>query len=98
MLWLTGQSTAVTPANASEVHASENVLGEAAALARTCSGCHAPNTSKTLIPPVDQLSRVDLYEILLAYKRDERAGTVMNRLSKGYTDRQLELIASALGK
>lgn len=65
-------------------------------LAMTCTGCHA--RSNESLPKLDTRSSDELYQTLLAYKQDVRAGTVMNRLAKGYTEEELKLIADELGQ
>ncbi len=77
------------------MHCRANDLSEAEALARTCTGCHGGD-NQTI--PAFEYSDVQMFETLMAFKRDERVGTVMNRLAKGYSSQQLKLIAEQLGK
>ena len=64
------------------------------ALARTCSGCHG-EAGRTM-PSLETLTARQMLIKLQAYKSDRVRGTVMNRLSKGYTDEELALISRAL--
>jgi cytochrome c553 len=89
LLWSSGQSPTATAAT----DVDDRARGEA--LAATCSGCHA--SSNRAIPSLGDRKASELYAILVAYKKDEINGTVMNRLVKGYSDNDLNLIANALG-
>ena len=65
------------------------------ALAMVCSGCHSDVKAQG-IPPIDY-SAAELFEVMLAFKQDNRSSTVMGRLAKGYRDDELRLIAEQLG-
>ena len=90
---LTATLTGWASASAAEVDDSE-ALGEA--LAQTCTGCHA--VGNQVLPALQVFTQAELLERLRDYKADRRQGTLMNRLSKGYTDAELILIARALGQ
>jgi sulfide dehydrogenase cytochrome subunit len=71
---------------------------EAAVLAATCSGCHrAAPAQDDGIPSLTGLTADEIGARLLAYKRGEKQGTLMNRLARGYSDAQIAMLADALG-
>jgi sulfide dehydrogenase cytochrome subunit len=64
-------------------------------LANACAGCHGTNgLSTTPMPIIAGLNQEYLATILKQYKEDERPSTIMGRLAKGYTDKELELLAT----
>ena len=54
--------------------------------------------SNTSVPRLNRQSFESVYQALLAYKSGERQGTVMNRLSRGYSDEDLKLIARVVAE
>ena len=71
------------------------------ALAATCANCHGTmgvSVPGVTVPMINQLSETVMYERLMDYKTGKREGTIMPQLAKGYTDEQLKIIASVLGK
>jgi sulfide dehydrogenase cytochrome subunit len=71
---------------------------EAAVLAAPCSGCHrAAPADDDGIPSLTGLTADEIGARLLAYKRGEKQGTLMNRLARGYSDAQIAMLADALG-
>ena len=66
----------------------------AATLANPCAGCHGPDgDSPGSIPSLKGLSADEIASSMKAYKADRRKGTVMNRIAKGYTDEEIDLMA-----
>ncbi len=66
-----------------------------AMLANPCAGCHGPDgDSPGAIPSLKGLSADEIASSMKAYKADRRKGTVMNRIAKGYTDEEIDLMAS----
>jgi len=66
----------------------------AAMLANPCAGCHGPDgDSPGSIPALKGLSAEEIASSMKAYKADRRKGTVMNRIAKGYTDEEIDLMA-----
>ncbi len=63
-------------------------------LSYTCAGCHGTNGASTgdAIPSLAGLSSTYLVDAMKAYKADERDPTIMNRIAKGYSDEQFELM------
>ena len=67
------------------------------ALAATCSDLRRRFEQSGDSQSKSDRKASELSAILVAYKKDEINGTVMNRLVKGYSDNDLNLIANALG-
>ena len=70
-------------------------------LAATCANCHGTNgvvVPNSGMPDIGQLSKDEMLTKLMAYKSGAQPGTIMPQLAKGYTDEQLNTIASVLGK
>ncbi len=71
------------------------------ALAATCANCHGTDgkgIENAGMPIINQLTDKNMLAQLMAFKTGERMGTIMPQLAKGYTDEQLQVIASVLGK
>jgi sulfide dehydrogenase cytochrome subunit len=63
--------------------------------AAACSGCHPSSTRVT--SPVSRLAGVDQAAIVRAmheFRSGQRAGTVMDRIAKGFTDAEIQAIAA----
>lgn len=63
-------------------------------LSNTCAGCHGTNgvSNGPATPSLAGLSKNYLVEAMQAYKNDERNPTIMNRIAKGYSDQEFELM------
>ena len=82
-------------------HADEHADDHARALAATCSGCHGSATGTAEAPAVLSLatySKAELAGQLLAFKAGSRDATIMDRISRGYTQQELTAIANVLGQ
>ncbi|SCZ63395.1 c-type cytochrome [Thiohalomonas denitrificans] len=68
----------------------------ASMLGNSCAGCHGPNgnTEGPATPGIAGISSEYFVDVMMDYKADERPGTIMNRIAKGYTDEEIELMAS----
>ena len=74
--------------------AAATVSAEPPAGASSCSGCHA--TSTRVASPVPRLMGLDQAAIVKAmqdFRAGTRAGTVMDRIAKGFTDAEIQAIA-----
>jgi sulfide dehydrogenase cytochrome subunit len=63
--------------------------------AAACSGCHPTSTRVT--SPVARLAGLDRGAIVRAmqeFRSGQRAGTVMDRIAKGFTDDEIQAIAA----
>lgn len=64
-------------------------------LAATCYNCHGPRgVSTAAIPSLAGRSAASIIETMNEYKAGKRAGTIMPQIAKGYTDAQIESIAT----
>jgi cytochrome c553 len=75
----------------------ETGLDQAALLAASCSGCHAPGGSAAGIASLDGMTVEELQGRPLAYRRDADGGSAMHRMARGYTEQQIATIANYLG-
>jgi len=63
--------------------------------AASCSGCHP--ASARVSSPVSRLAGMDRAAIVKAmqdFRSGQRAGTVMDRIAKGFTDDEIQAIAA----
>lgn len=65
-------------------------------LAASCSGCHANAASDDTFPEINGRPAAEIQEAMLAFRADERKGTVMNRIAKGYSETEIGAIADYL--
>ena len=63
-------------------------------LSNACAGCHGGDGA---IPSLDGLSSAEIAELMRSLKNDSVLVTVMNRIAKGYTDKEIDAIANYLG-
>ena len=65
-----------------------------AMLANPCAGCHGTDgASPGPIPPINSMPGSYISSAMMDYKSGKRKGTVMNRIARGYTDKEIELMA-----
>lgn len=68
---------------------------EAPAGASSCSGCHAANPRvETPVPPLAGRPAADITAAMIAYKSGERKGTIMDRIAKGFSEQEIQAIAT----
>lgn len=67
----------------------------ASMLADTCAGCHGTDGASVgpASPSIAGLSEIYFTDTMVAFKNDERAATVMNRIAKGYSEEEIKLMA-----
>ena len=66
-------------------------------LAATCANCHGTNGKAVPGAGMDELAGMDKAKILQKvgeFKTGVKPASIMHQISKGYTDEQLELIAT----
>jgi cytochrome c553 len=66
-------------------------------LAATCANCHGTNgraVEGSSVPTIAGMPKAYLATQLKAFKAGERPATIMHQLSKGYSDAQIEQLAS----
>lgn len=60
----------------------------------SCSGCHGTGGhSAGAIPSIYGRSAASIAETLRAFRDGTRPSTVMNRIAKGYTDPEIDVVA-----
>src|SRR6476620_635453 len=66
-----------------------------ATLASTCAACHGTQGQAvgSALPPLAGMPRDSMLEQLRAFRAGTRPSTIMQQLSKGFTEAQLEQIA-----
>ena len=63
-------------------------------LANPCAGCHGTDgASPGSIPSINDMDAEDIKEELMEFKSDQKKGSIMNRIAKGYSDEEIDLIA-----
>jgi len=70
-------------------------------LVATCANCHGTDGQGVTgagMPLINHLTSAELLKKLTDYKSGAVTGTIMPQLAKGYTEEQLQTIASVLGK
>lgn len=95
-LLLLSAQVVMNAAEAFNVHASRTLRD--AVLAASCSGCHEGAQSSQAIPSLHQRTATEIQAALLAFRSDRRQGTVMNKIAKGYTDAEIEILAEYLAR
>ncbi|HID81489.1 MAG TPA: c-type cytochrome [Chromatiales bacterium] len=65
-------------------------------LSNTCAGCHGTNGASAAgpMPIIGGMSKRYLSQTLKDYKSGKRPSTIMGRIARGYSDLELEAIAS----
>lgn len=82
-------------AGASTAHAADPNLGRN--LAATCANCHGTNGKAIPGSGLDPLAgspKATTLQKLADFKSGNKPATIMHQIAKGYTDEQLDLIAS----
>ena len=65
-------------------------------LSNTCAGCHGTNGASAglTMPIIGGLSKQYLSKAMQEFKNGARPSTIMGRIAKGYSDNEIEAIAS----
>ena len=88
-------ATPVLAGGSGAVANAENLNG--ALLASNCVVCHGQGgDSQGHTPSIDGLNKFQMVNALMEFKSGARKGTIMPRIAPGYTDAQLEAIASEI--
>ncbi len=71
------------------------VAAEPAPLAaEACLGCHGPDgRGGAGAIPIAGRDKAEIAAILLAFRANERPGTIMGRVARGYTDAEIAAVA-----
>lgn len=68
--------------------------GPAPLAAEACLGCHGPAGGGAAgTPALAGRDRAELTAVLIAFRSNERPGTIMGRIARGYTDAEIAAIA-----
>jgi cytochrome subunit of sulfide dehydrogenase len=63
--------------------------------ASACSGCHLASTGRrTDVPALTGRNPADIVAAMQAFRSGQRAATVMDRIAKGFSDAEVEAIAT----
>ena len=94
---MAGVFTAAVLAAMPGLAAAENT--NAALLAASCVVCHGEGgQSEGHIPAIDGLSAKAISQRLMEFRDGTRYATVMKKITMGYSEAQLKLIAGEVGK
>lgn len=80
---------------ASAAHAADPNLGRN--LAATCANCHGTNGHALKgagLDPLAGMEKARTLQKLAEFKSGDKPASIMHQIAKGYTDEQLELIAT----
>lgn len=75
------------------VHAQTPDMRHARNLAAGCTGCHGADGAKGL-PALAGRSKDEIVERMKQFRAGVRPSTLMGQLAKGYTDSEIDLIAT----
>lgn len=68
---------------------------DSAALAYTCTGCHGPEgKSRGTVPSLHGLGQDEVEKSLQGFKSGEEKSTIMNRIISGFSDEEIEAVAT----
>jgi len=63
--------------------------------ASACSGCHLASAGRRAgVPPLTGRNPADIVAAMQAFRSGQRAATVMDRIAKGFSDAEVEAIAT----
>jgi len=63
--------------------------------AASCSGCHPASARvRSPVPRLTGLDRAAILRAMQEFRSGQRAGTVMDRIAKGFTDEEIQAIAA----
>lgn len=74
--------------------------GDIEVLARTCNSCHGVGgvSAGTSMPSIGGLPKEYLQRIMKQWKYDERSAITMNRIVKGFSDDEIDALATHFAK
>ena len=96
---ISAMSVAIPLTASAQTNSAEQIYNMS--LAATCANCHGTNGVSAAggdMPKINDLTHEQIKKNLMEYKSGARQGTIMPQLAKGYTDEQINTIASVLGK
>ena len=64
-------------------------------IAATCANCHGTNgMSRGVVPSLAGQTTADIAAKMREFKQNQRPGTIMPQLAKGFTDAQIDAVAA----
>ena len=67
--------------------------------AEGCLGCHGPDGRGAAgAAPIAGRDRAEMVAIMLAFRANERPGTIMGRIARGYTEAEIAAVAEHFSK
>ena len=64
-------------------------------IASTCANCHGTTgVSRGVVPTIAGQSKADIVTKMQEFKQNKRPGTIMPQLAKGFTDEQIDIVAT----
>lgn len=70
-----------------------------AAMAEACFGCHGPNGQGVSGgAAITGRDKAELAATLIAFRNNERPGTIMGRIARGYSDAELAAIVEFIAR
>ena len=64
-------------------------------IASTCANCHGTGgMSRGVVPSLAGQSKADIVAKMMEFKQNQRPGTIMPQLAKGFTDAQIDAVAA----
>jgi len=76
-----------------------SVSGSGEVLAANCANCHGTyGRAVGAMPALAGQPKAYLVEQMRAYKEGRRTGTIMHQLAKGYTEEQIDAVATFLSQ
>lgn len=69
-------------------------------LVNNCFGCHGPNGSSLgpATPSIAGIPKPSFIQIMQQIKTNQRPTTIMGRIARGYTDKEIEMMADFFSK
>jgi sulfide dehydrogenase cytochrome subunit len=69
-------------------------MAQAPLVAEGCIGCHGPNGAGAGgIPAIAGREAAELRALMLAFRANERPGTIMGRVARGYTEDEIVAVS-----
>lgn len=69
-------------------------MASAELLASNCFNCHGPNGETLgIIPALSKMPAKRMIDYMNDYKKDSKVAPIMNRIAKGYSDKEIAAIA-----
>ena len=78
--------------------AQDRIFSPGSVLSLGCIACHGQAEQNSLIPSLSLMNSEQIEAALLAFKRNERQGTLMPRITDALSVEQIQVIAEFLGQ